>query len=51
MSRDKFDMLLAAMLGMPVSQTQPSDMEASDGEHDEGCVDTQTPKDTSEDAS
>ena len=46
-----FDELLAAMLGVPASQSQPSDTAASDAEHDEGCGDTQTPTDTSEDAS
>lgn len=46
-----FDNLLAAMLGVPASQSQQEGTEASDEAHDEGYVDTQIPTDTSEDAS
>lgn len=31
----KFDQLLAAMLGVPASRSQPLDTEASDAERDE----------------
>lgn len=51
MNNDKFDILLAAMLGVPVSQSQQEGTEASSEAHDEGYVDTQTPTDTFEDAS
>lgn len=47
----RFETLLASMLGVPASQSQPSDTEALNAEHDEGYSDTQTPTDTSEDAS
>lgn len=48
---EKFDWLLAAMLGVPASQSQQEGTEASNEAHDEGYIDTQTPIDTSEGAS
>lgn len=47
---DRFETLLAAMLGVTEQKT-PSADQASDGASDAYCDDTQTPPDTSEDAS
>ena len=49
-TEDRFNRLLRAM-AKPVFETQEEESQTSDEATDEGCGDTQTPTDTSEDAS
>lgn len=49
-TEDRFERLMRSM-AKPVFEKQEEESQASDEATDEGCGDTQTPKDTSEDAS